>query len=124
MRDVLKFIGKVGVLSFAFVCLSFSFVVNAQESSVTSGKIQIDSEKATKATESSSSSVSVFKTPGSAPYRFSKGQRDPFVPFGGNIAPAPVVSNTTFDMNLKEEESEKYENCLSNHGFVILEYTL
>lgn len=25
---------------------------------------------------------------------------------------------------LKEEESEKYENCLSNHGYVILEYTL
>jgi hypothetical protein len=106
MRDILKFIGKVGVLSFAFVCLTFSFAVNAQESSVTSGKIQIDSEKATKTSETSSNSVSVFKTPDSAPYRFSKGQRDPFVPFGGNIAPTPVVSNTTFDMNLKEEPND------------------
>ncbi len=107
MRDIFKFIGKIGVLSLAFVCFTASsFVANAQESSVTSGKIQIDNEKATKASESSSSS-SNFRVVDSKPYRFAQGQRDPFVPFGGNVAPMPVESKTAFDINLAEESKKE-----------------
>ena len=71
MRDIFKFIGKIGILSLAFVCLTApSFIVSAQESSVTSGKIQIDSEKATTASDSSQTSGSVFRATDSAPYKF------------------------------------------------------
>jgi hypothetical protein len=104
MRDIFKFVGKIGVLSLAFVCFTASsFVANAQESSVTSGKIQIDNEKATKVTETNSKSTSIFNVTDAKPYRFGQGQRDPFVPFGGNVAPTPVEPSTSFDINLREE---------------------
>jgi hypothetical protein len=108
MRDIFKFVGKIGVLSLAFVCFTASsFVANAQESSVTSGKIQIDNEKTSTASESSSTSSSNFRVVDSKPYRFSQGQRDPFVPFGGNVAPTPVESKTAFDINLQEESKNE-----------------
>jgi hypothetical protein len=110
MRDIFKFIAKIGVLSFAFVCMtSSSFVVNAQESSVTSGKIQIDNQEATKASEGSSKSTSVFKSTDSAPYKFKQGQRDPFVPFGGNVAPTPLPS--TFLSNSPEDAKKLVEKA-------------
>jgi hypothetical protein len=107
MRDIFKFIGKIGLLSFAFVCMTASsFVVNAQESSVTtSGKIQIDSEKAATASDSSQTSSSVFRTTDSAPYKFKQGQRDPFVPFGGNVAPTPLAPNSLSNLpNAKDNK--------------------
>ena len=104
MRDILNFVGKIGALSLAFVCLtSSSFTVNAQESSVTSGKIQIDNEKANTNSESTSKSTSNFQSVDSKPYRFSQGQRDPFVPFGGNLAPKPLEPSSDFDIKLQEE---------------------
>jgi len=108
MKDIFKFIGKIGVLSLTFVCLTASsFIANAQESSVTSGKIQIDTEKANVTSESESKSGSNFRAVESKPYRFGQGQRDPFVPFGGNIAPTPVESKTAFDINLQEESKNE-----------------
>jgi hypothetical protein len=108
MRDIFKFVGKIGLLSLAFVCFtSSSFVVNAQESSVTSGKIQIDNEKANTSSESSSTSTSNFQSVDSKPYRFSQGQRDPFVPFGGNIAPKPLEPSSDFDIKLQDEAKKE-----------------
>ena len=106
MRDIFKFIGKIGLLSFAFVCLTASsFTVNAQESSVTSGKIQIDSEKTSTASDSSQTSGSVFRATDSAPYKFKQGQRDPFVPFGGNVAPTPLAPNSLSNLpNAKDNK--------------------
>ena len=114
MRDIFKFIGKIGVLSFAFACLTTSsFVANAQESSVTSGKIQIDNQEATKASENSSKNTSVFKSTDSAPYKFKQGQRDPFVPFGGNVAPTPLpssfLSNSPEDAKKLAEKAKKVD---------------
>lgn len=107
MRDIFKFIGKIGILSLAFVCLTApSFIVSAQESSVTSGKIQIDSEKANTNSESASASAPNFKAVDSKPYRFTQGQRDPFVPFGGNVAPTPLEPKNALDMNVQEVNSE------------------
>jgi len=106
MRDIFRFIGKIGLLSFAFACLTTSsFVANAQESSVTSGKIQIDNEKATTASDSSQTSGSVFRAVDSAPYKFKQGQRDPFVPFGGNVAPTPLAPNSLSNLpNAKDNK--------------------
>lgn len=89
MKDAFKFIGKIGAVSIAFSCMFFGGIAFAQEAT-TSGKIQIEETK-TPVVKAESSSPSPVYSGSEAPYTLSNGRRDPFVPFGGNAAPEPIV---------------------------------
>lgn len=88
MKDIFSFIGKIGVLSLAFVCLSAPCTVYAQEDA--SGKVVIEETAPAKGAESAPGAAPVVQSSDAAPYTFTGGRRDPFVPFGGSIAPKPL----------------------------------
>lgn len=91
MKDIFRFIGKIGMLSLAFVCLTAPCFVNAQEAA--SGKITVEETSAPAGGEAENTPAAASNDSG-APYSFTNGRRDPFVPFGGNVAPKPLPAET------------------------------
>ncbi len=86
-----KFTNRV-LLCVAGICLGVvAFASPAYSAETTSGKVKIEEQK-TVTTQKKATTVAPKGIPNySAPYRLGNGKRDPFVPFGGNLAPATTV---------------------------------
>lgn len=86
-----KFTNRV-LLCAAGICLGLvTFASPACSAETTSGKVKIEEQK-TVTTQKKATTVAPKGIPNyTAPYRLGNGKRDPFVPFGGNLAPATTV---------------------------------
>jgi Tfp pilus assembly protein PilP len=80
------------IVVFPLICLCFSVAfsdIAAAQTGSASGKVKIEAKKTDDAHKESVEQTTQPAPPGdSAPYTFTRGKRDPFVPFGGNVAPA------------------------------------